>query len=68
MTIAVAGTANQCVVRGASAEWPASATVSALPSAAIRMKASNPYRRASDQRLLTPVNVLQPHVSRVLPK
>jgi hypothetical protein len=53
MMIAVAGTVNQRVVWGASAEWE-SATASALPSAVTRTRNSNAYLRARDQSLLTP--------------
>jgi hypothetical protein len=65
MTIAVAGTANQRVVCGASAEWE-NATPSALPSAVTRTRASNPHRRTGDESLLTPVNVLQSPATRLL--
>ena len=67
MTIAVAGTTNHSVVRGACGESWRSAIASVLSTAASTISASNPYLCASDQRLLTHMNVLQPPASRLLP-
>ena len=52
-TIALAGTANHKVVRGASGESVLRPTSRALAAAASTINASRPWRRASDRKRLT---------------